>query len=176
MLRLARGLQTAWVFPRFEALAGDRRSLPPGSSLEDASHSGAMSQPNSDFNRFLGMDVARAENGECEMVLDVDERHMSIAERVHGGVFFTMVDTAMGRAVTSILDQGRGCATIEAKINYFRPVQAGRVRAIARCTNKSRRTAYTEAEVRDDEDRLIAKATGTFMLTETMAQKERERF
>jgi len=135
-----------------------------------------MSQPNSDFNRFLGMDVARAENGECEMVLDVDERHMSIAERVHGGVFFTMVDTAMGRAVTSTLDQERGCATIEAKINYFRPVQAGRVRAIARCTNKSRRTAYTEAEIRDDEGRLIAKATGTFMLTETMAQKERERF
>ena len=87
-----------------------------------------------------------------------------------------MVDTAMGRAVVSTLEEGRGCATIEAKINYFRPVQSGRVRVIARCTNKSRRTAYTEAEIRDEDDRLIAKATGTFMLTETMVQTERERF
>jgi acyl-CoA thioesterase len=135
-----------------------------------------MSQSISDFNRFLGMEVARVEDGVCEIFLDVDARHMSIAERVHGGVFFTMVDTAMGRSVVSTLPAGRGCATVEAKINYFRPVQSGRVRAIARCINKSRRTAYTEAEIRDDEDRLIAKATGTFMLTETMAQTERERF
>ena len=40
--------------------------------------------------------------------------------------------------------------------------------------NKSRRTAYTEGEVLDAEDRLICKGTGTFMLTETMTQKERE--
>ncbi|MEM9175260.1 MAG: PaaI family thioesterase [Myxococcota bacterium] len=135
-----------------------------------------MSQPNSDFNRFLGMEIERAEGGVCEMTLDVDDRHMSIAERVHGGVFFTMVDTAMGRSVVSTLEEGKGCTTVEAKINYFRPVQQGRVRVLARCVNKSRRTAYTEAEIRDDEDRLICKATGTFMLTETMAQKERERF
>ena len=135
-----------------------------------------MNPTNSDFNRFLGMEIARAEDGECEMVLEIDERHMSIAERVHGGVFFTMVDTAMGRSVVSTLPEGKGCATVEAKINYFRPVQRGRVRVIARCVNRSRRTAYTEAEIRDDDDRLICKATGTFMLTETMVQSERERF
>ena len=145
-------------------------------SCSNEPHSAPMSQPNSDFNRFLGMEIGRAGDGECEMVLDTDERHMSIAQRVHGGVFFTTVDTAMGRAVVSTLEEGRGCATIEAKINYFRPVQSGRVRVIARCTNKSRRTAYTEAEIRDEDDRLIAKATGTFMLTETMVQTERERF
>jgi acyl-coenzyme A thioesterase PaaI-like protein len=39
----------------------------------------------------------------------------------------------------------------------------------------SKRTAYSEAEIRDEDDRLIAKATGTFMLTETFVQSERER-
>lgn len=133
-----------------------------------------MSQENSDFNTALGMKSLRSEDGVCEMSLDVDARHMSIAERVHGGVFFTMLDTAMGSAVASTLEAGRGCATIEAKINYFRPVQQGRIRVVARCVNKSRRTAYTEGEVLDAEDRLICKGTGTFMLTETMTQKERE--
>ena len=129
----------------------------------------------SDFNSILGMEFVRAEDGECEIKLDVDHRHMSAAARVHGGVFFTLVDTAMGRSVISKLSEGRGCATIEAKINYFRPVQEGNVRALARCLNLSKRTAYTEAEIRDENDRLIAKATGTFMLTETFVQSERER-
>lgn len=134
-----------------------------------------MSEASSHFNELIGMESVVAKDGLCEIRLEVDARHMSIAQRVHGGVFFTLVDTAMGRAVVSTLPEGQGCATIEAKINYFRPVQAGTVRAIARCVNRSRRTGYTEAEIRDDEDRLIAKATGTFMLTETMVQSERER-
>lgn len=129
----------------------------------------------SDFNHYVGMEFVEIDGGDCELRLEVEARHMSAAARVHGGVFFTMVDTAMGRAVISSLPDGRGCATIEAKINYFRPVQQGVVRAIARCTNISRRTAYTEAEILDQEDRLIAKATGTFMLTESPVQSERER-
>ena len=130
---------------------------------------------NLDFNQALGMKFVETTEGDCVLELEVVARHMSAAGRVHGGVFFTMVDTAMGRAVVSRLSDGRGCATIEAKINYFRPVQAGVVRAIARCTNMSKRTAYVEAEILDQDDRLIAKATGTFMLTESFVQSARER-
>jgi len=126
-----------------------------------------------DFNQFVGMKFVEVEGGESELHLEVQDHHLSPAARVHGGVFFSMADTAMGHAVMSGVEEGRGCATIEAKINYFRPVQAGRLRAIARCTNLSRRTAYTEAEIRDDEGRLIAKATGTFMLTDSLQQSER---
>ena len=128
-----------------------------------------------EFTRYLGMELVRMEDGVCVMRLDVGAVHQSTAERVHGGVFFTMVDTAMGRAVISKLPEGKGCATVEAKINFFRPVQHGVLEARAECLNLSRRTAYTEAELRDDEGRLVAKATGTFMLTETYKQSERER-
>ncbi len=128
-----------------------------------------------EFTRHLGMDTVRAEEGECQIRMPVDERHMSRADRVHGGVFFTLLDTAMGRAVLSRLPEGRGCATVEAKINYFRPVQKGSLRAEAQCVYLSRRTAYAEGTLIDGEDRVVAKATGTFMLTETMQQSERER-
>ncbi len=121
------------------------------------------------------MHTVRAVDGECHIEMVVDEFHMSTAERVHGGVFFTLLDTAMGRAVISHLPEGRGCATIEAKINFFRPVQKGSLRAEARCVYVSRRTAYAEASLIDGEDRVVAKATGTFMLTETLRQSERER-
>lgn len=132
-----------------------------------------MDEP--DFNHSVGMEFIDREDDASELRLEVAHRHMSAAARVHGGVLFTMIDTAMGRAVVSCLPAGKGCATIEAKINYFRPVQQGSLRAIARCTNVSRRTAYTEAEVRDQDDRLIAKATATFMLTDSLLQTDRER-
>ncbi|MEM7413496.1 MAG: PaaI family thioesterase [Myxococcota bacterium] len=128
-----------------------------------------------EFVRGLGIETVLSEDGRCEMALEVEERHFSTAERVHGGVFFTLLDTAMGRAVISKLPEGRGCATIEAKINFFRPVQTGRLVAVGRCVNLSKRLAYTEAELVDAEGRSIAKASGTFMLTDTYRQADRER-
>ena len=65
------------------------------------------------------------------MELDADETHWSTAERAHGGVLFTMLDTALGRAVISVLPDGQGCATVECKINFFRPVVRGRIVAEA---------------------------------------------
>jgi acyl-CoA thioesterase len=129
----------------------------------------------SEFTGNLGMETGLMADGTCEMQLVVDERHLSTAERVHGGVFFTMLDTAMGRAVISVLPEGQGCATVEAKINYFRPVQRGRLLARATVVSKTRRTAYAEASLLDEDDRLVARASGTFFLTESLRQGDRER-
>jgi acyl-CoA thioesterase len=135
-----------------------------------------MSQPpDSDFTRILGMETTRCEGGVCVIELDLEGRHMSVAGRVHGGVLFTMLDTAMGRAVISRLPAGRGCATLEARINYLRPVQGGRIRAEGRAVDLTRRTAYCEGILRDGEDRVLARSSGTFFLTDTVAQAERER-
>jgi len=123
----------------------------------------------------LGFRTIRRESGECEMELDLGEVHMSIARRAHGGVLFSMLDSAMGRAVLSDLPDRRGCATIECRINYFRPVQAGRLVATAKVLNTTRSTAYAEGSIVDSEGRLVARASGTFFLTDTLVQSERER-
>jgi uncharacterized protein (TIGR00369 family) len=128
-----------------------------------------------EFTRELGMRTVRMEDGVCVMELDLAPMHRSVAGRVHGGVLFTMLDTAMGRAVISRLPTGRGCATLEARMNFFRPVQAGRVRAEGRTVTLTRRTAYAEGSLLDAEGRLVARASGTFFLTETLEQTQRER-
>lgn len=133
-----------------------------------------MSQA-TEFTRELGIETVRTEGGECVMELDVEPRHLSNASRVHGGVYFTMLDTVMGRAVISQLPAGRGCATIDAHINYFRPTQHGRIRAEGRCVRVTRRTAYAEGTLLDETGNMLARASGTFFLTETLAQAERER-
>lgn len=128
-----------------------------------------------DFTQRLGVETVKVEDGVCEMALEVGEFHQSMAARAHGGVLFTMLDTAMGRAVISRLPEGRGCATIEAKINFFRPVQNGRIVARAEVLRLTRRTAYSEGVLTDEDGNELARSSGTFFLTETMKQSERER-
>ena len=92
-----------------------------------------------------------------------------------GVVSGSMLDTVMGRAVITRLPAGRGCATLEAKINYFRPAQSGRIRAEGRAIRLTRRTAYAEGTLLDAEGNMLARSSGSFFLTETIEQADRER-
>ncbi|MBW2422028.1 MAG: PaaI family thioesterase [Deltaproteobacteria bacterium] len=128
-----------------------------------------------DFTEQIGIETQLMEDGVCELSLEVADPHLSLAARVHGGVLFSLLDSALGRAILSQLPAGRGCATVEIKINYFRPVQSGRLLARAEVVNLGRRVGYAEGQITNGEGKLVARATGTFFLTETLKQSERER-
>src|SRR5947207_2772012 len=99
------------------------------------------------FTEWMGVDYLIDDGGLRRLALTLGPNHMSRANRVHGGVLFTLLDTALGGAVVNALPEGKGCATLEIKINYFRPIQYGRVVAEGRLVNRSRHTAYAEGEV-----------------------------
>lgn len=128
-----------------------------------------------EFTRHLGVREVLVEAGEVELELDANQSHWSTAERAHGGVLFSLLDTALGRAVVSTLPEGRGCATLECKINFFRPVTEGKLSAKASVVTQTRHTAYAEGSIFDQQGRIVARATATFFLTETRVLKERER-
>ncbi len=128
-----------------------------------------------EFMEWLGVEMLPAPDSVARVSLKLREEHMSRARRVHGGVLFALLDSALGHAVVKSLERGRGCATLELKINYFRPVQEGMVRAEGRLVNRSRKTAYAEGEAVNEEGKLLARASGTFFITETRVQSERER-
>ena len=131
--------------------------------------------PASEFTRHLGIESLGMVDGAFALELRLDARHLSAAGRAHGWVLFTLLDTALGRAVIAELPPGRGCATVEMKVNYFRPVQEGRIRAEGRCVQRTRSLAYAEGEVRNAAGKILARATGTFFLTDTLRQPDRER-
>jgi len=129
-----------------------------------------------EFTAALGVeDLGRQDDGSFQLALDLRPMHMSMAGRAHGGVLFTLLDTALGRAIISTLPPGRGCATVEIKVNYFRPVQAGRIVANGRMKETTRSLAYAEGEILNDQGKVLARASGTFFLTDTLRQGERER-
>ena len=52
---------------------------------------------------------------------------------------------------------------------------SGTIRAFGRLKELTRSLGYAEGEIRDERDRVLARASGTFFLTETLVQSEQER-
>ena len=107
-------------------------------------------------------DIGLDDAGNYQLMIDVEAIHLSRAGLVHGGLLFSMLDAAMGRAAMHHVDHRFACPTIEMKINYFRPVASGRLVASAQVLNGSKSLCYLEGDIVNDNEKLVAKASGTF--------------
>lgn len=113
------------------------------------------------LQEHLGFTV-EGSDGSATATIELDERHMNPNDIAHGAVTFTMMDTAMGAAVMSVLDEGSLCATIEIQTRFHRAATTGSLRAEASVLQAGRRIVHLEAKTYDSTDRLIASATGSF--------------
>ena len=116
------------------------------------------------FADLLGFEVAERGEGRCRTVLEVRDVHMNPHGLVHGAVLYALADTGMGGALSSVLDEGEICSTIEIKINYLRPWRSGALRCETRLVSRGRTTAMLASDLFDGEDRHLAMATGTFAI------------
>ena len=115
----------------------------------------------------FSIDAGEGGPGTAVVALDVDDRHLNPNGVVHGGVVFAMVDTAMGRATLSVLDEGCLCASIEVSVRYLRPVVQGRLVATATVLRAGRRIVHLEGAVHvDGDDRPVAVVQGSFAVLE----------
>jgi uncharacterized protein (TIGR00369 family) len=115
----------------------------------------------SPFVDFLGIRPVEAADGASEVVLALQDHHLNTWDVVHGGVVMTLLDIALASAARSLAAPGTGLVTIEMKTNFMQP-GTGELRARGRVLHKSSTMAYCEGEVYDAQDRLLAKALGTF--------------
>jgi acyl-CoA thioesterase len=119
----------------------------------------------SGYFQLIGLQIDHAQEGQCTVRIQVDERLQHHQKIVHGGVIFTLADTAMSLALLSALPSAMLISTIEAKINYLRPVRAGELIAEANIIHKGRTTAVLESSVYNlngVERKDVARALGTF--------------
>jgi acyl-CoA thioesterase len=91
---------------------------------------------------------------------------------VHGGVIATLMDTAMGSAVFTMLPDGALYTTLEFKINFTRTLalDADTVSCEARTVHVGRRTATAEARVTDSAGAVIAHGSCTCLVIPPPAQ------
>ncbi|MDX5372929.1 MAG: PaaI family thioesterase [Pseudomonadaceae bacterium] len=116
----------------------------------------------SNFSRLLGIRILRAENGEAELRMAMQEQMLNLHGRMHGGALYSLIDTALGQASHSLFGGEAGSMTLECKINYIRGVEAGELVCHARVLNAGRKVHVLEARV-EQGDKLIATAQATFI-------------
>lgn len=115
------------------------------------------------FAERLGARAEVADDGSARMSFTVREEHLNQAGTLHGGVLATLVDTAMGAAVRSAVDDGDVPATSQLTVTYLRPGRPGDLSVSARLRTRGEHLTVTEAEVEQDGKSLVH-AVATFAL------------
>jgi uncharacterized protein (TIGR00369 family) len=67
-----------------------------------------------------------------------------------------MVDTAMGKAVMSVLPEGRHCASVDIQWRFLRPAANGELLAEVEVLKQGRAVVHLDGRVRDADDSLVA--------------------
>lgn len=110
---------------------------------------------------FLGMELETREGGVGVARATVDSDCLNPNGVVHGGVVFTLIDTAMGAATMSMLAPDKACASIDVTVRFLRPVTSGTLFAHATVLRPGRRVMQLQARVTVDGE-LIATGDGAF--------------
>jgi uncharacterized protein (TIGR00369 family) len=115
---------------------------------------------------LLGMHLDEVEPGRAVFSMLSEEVHENPMGTMHGGIVATLVDTAMGCALSSQLPAVDGFTTLELKTNFVRAITpaTGRIYAEGSVIHSGGRVATTEARVLDADGTLYAHATSTCLI------------
>ena len=97
---------------------------------------------------------------------ELGQHAMNATGFVHGGYIATLLDTACGFAVLSLLSADQTYTTIELKTAYHRGLRpdVGTVRAEGRVVTIGRRVAFAEAKLLGGDGKLYASATSSLLV------------
>jgi uncharacterized protein (TIGR00369 family) len=123
------------------------------------------SLPRAPITSTMPMRVVAAERGRVTFVARADARHLNPMGGVHGGFMAAVLDSATGTAVQTLLEPGASYSTVDLHVQMLRPVPTDRdLTAEGRVLHASRNVAAAEAELRDAEGALLARATATCVI------------
>ncbi len=84
---------------------------------------------------------------------------------VHGGALTTLMDTTCGMATLCVLPRFEVCPTLDLRIDYMHPAEAGKdIYGHAQCYRVTRDVIFTRGTAyQDDPEQPIYQVVGTFM-------------
>lgn len=151
----------AWQDPLATARAG--KALP-GIEFLRKIISGELPQPPIAYT--LGYRLLEVGEGRAVFGIKPEEFHYNPIGMVHGGIACTLLDSALGCAVHTVLPAGVGYTTLEIKVNMLKAIgkDTGPLRAEATLVHAGRSTAVAEGRLVDEQGQLYALATTTCMI------------
>ncbi|HLW16874.1 MAG TPA: PaaI family thioesterase [Actinomycetota bacterium] len=117
-----------------------------------------------DFARWMGLELASLGDGTSEIRLKLEPHHLNPGRIVHGGVVAGMLDVAAGLAHRTKLGPDATHVTVQLHINYLKAAGAGVLIARGTSLQTGRRVGHAEATLLDEEERMLARASATFLI------------
>jgi len=77
---------------------------------------------------------------------------------VHGGAIATLADETLASAAFTLAEEGETTATVDLKVDYYRPGTPGRLLCRAKVRHRTRRLAFCEATVEQETGEVVAEA------------------
>jgi uncharacterized protein (TIGR00369 family) len=114
----------------------------------------------------LDFRLVEVERGRVVFECEPAEFHYNPIGVVHAGLAMTLLDSAMGCAFVSTLENPVPWTTLELKANFTRALtmDTGTVRCVGSIVHPGRRVATTEARIEDPLGRLCAHGTSTILV------------
>jgi uncharacterized protein (TIGR00369 family) len=114
----------------------------------------------------LNMRLEWVESGHVVFSMVPAEFHYNPIGSVHGGVYSTLLDSAAGCAVHSLLPAGTGYTSQDLSVRFLGAIRV--VTGLVRCTGTvrhlGRRTALAEASLTTESGKLLATATSSCLI------------
>jgi uncharacterized protein (TIGR00369 family) len=111
--------------------------------------------------------IEKDQPGRTVWTMVADERFSNPVGIVQGGFIAAFADSAMGAsAVTYTREKKVFSSNAEMKVSFLKPAKVGTtLTCTAVVISGGNRAAFVEGEVVDDEGRMVAKASSTYLFT-----------
>ncbi len=116
--------------------------------------------------KLLNIHVVAVDEGRVVVTAEPSLEFENGLRIAHGGFAATVLDTALGCAVNSVMPAGKIFTTLEMKINFTRAVtrETGTLTCSATIVHAGARTATAEGRIVDTDGKVYAHGSATFIL------------
>ena len=114
----------------------------------------------------LGLRLTSADVRVVTMTADPAEWALNNGGTVHGGIVSGWVDSSLGYATATVVEEGVGYSTLDLTVRYLRALRLEKTPATihAEVEHVGRSTCVVQARVLDSDGRTCASASGVMML------------
>lgn len=117
------------------------------------------------FSQWLGIELLDGKEGFCRLKMIVREEMCNGFEIAHGGITFSLADSALAFASNS---HGKQALSIETSISHIKSLKAGDIiSASATEKSKSNRIGIYEVKIENEKGELVALFKGTVFRKDT---------
>lgn len=118
----------------------------------------------SPFYKTISMKLISTGQEGSVVTVKSGQKHKNLWGTVHGGVIASLADASCGISVLPFLRDGETIVTTSLEVHYFAPVGVGELTAYGTMIHRGRRLAHAEAKIYDEEKKLIAKGSASFIV------------